>query len=209
MRFTPDELLVLRLSLGLEDVDAAQLLEVESHGAEIVAPYEPPVAERPALDRMLHALSHECCVEIDYATTGTAEVTTRTIHPHQVLVSGGRTYVVAWCELRGEWRRFRMDRILELRDSIRPFVERDDCPIDEIFDAEDLPDQVRVRFSPSIARWMVERYPAATREDDGSATVTYEAASVDWLVERVLQYGVDAEVLEPGLYRHAVHKGVS
>ncbi len=56
---------------------------------------------------------------------------------------------------------------------------------------------------------MSESHPSATRNEDGSVTVAFEAASTEWMVERVLQYGPDAEVLEPGLYRDAVEKAVS
>ncbi len=63
--------------------------------------------------------------------------------------------------------------------------------------------------SPLVARQLKERYPSATTHDDGAVTVTYQVASPDWLVERVLQYGEDAEVVGPGLYRDAVQKAVS
>ena len=36
-----------------------------------------------------------------------------------------------------------------------------------------------------------------------------QVASPDWLVERVLQYGEDAEVVGPALYREAVRRAVS
>jgi hypothetical protein len=43
----------------------------------------------------------------------------------------------------------------------------------------------------------LERYADAEEHADGNATLSYRVASIDWLVRRVLQYGAEAEVLEP------------
>jgi predicted DNA-binding transcriptional regulator YafY len=55
---------------------------------------------------------------------------------------------------------------------------------------------VRVRYSPRIARWISER-EGADPSADGSLTVTHRVADPHWIVRHVLQYGPDAEVLEP------------
>ena len=70
-------------------------------------------------------------------------------------------------------------------------------------------EQVRVRFSPRVARWIRERYPRCEVQEDGSVVVTFLATSVEWLVRRVLEYGPDAEVLGPGAYREAVRRAVA
>ena len=59
-----------------------------------------------------------------------------------------------------------------------------------------------VRFSPLIARWILERHPDAAAGADGSATLTYRVADPQWLMRTVLQYGADAEIIGPPEYRH-------
>ena len=209
MRLTPDELLVLKLSLSLDGDEIDPLTPAPEH-RPVVAPYEPREGEIDFVDRLLRAIDQQESVELRYAGVEGQEPTVRIVHPYQVVANRGRTYVVGWCELRVDWRRFRIDRILDLRDTKEPFEARGDCPYDRTFDGSaDQLDAVLVRFSDRIARWVSESHPSATRNEDGSVTVTYEAASTEWMVERVLQYGPDAEVLEPGLYRDAVLKGVS
>jgi predicted DNA-binding transcriptional regulator YafY len=70
-------------------------------------------------------------------------------------------------------------------------------------------DGVRVRFASGIARWLAERYPDHEQEPDGSVIVTFDVASVEWLVRHVLQYGAAAEVLSPVGYREAVREAVA
>lgn len=214
MRLTPEELLVLRLSLGLdEDADprgspVAELLGDEPMGG--FAPFEHADASRTIVDLLLRAETEQRRVEMDYAGLGETEFSARTVHPYQIVNHGGGTYLIAWCETRSDWRRFRVDRILEVRETGESFTARDDCPYDQIFVGQgDTLDEVQVRFSPRVARWLKERYPSATTHHDGAVTVTYQVASPDWLVERVLQYGADAEVVGPAFYRAAVRRAVS
>ena len=209
MRLTPDELLVLRLSLGVDADEVVGLGETQDSALEQVAPYSPGEGEEQVVDVLLGAIDQRRCVQLRYAGSGSETPTVRTVHPYQVLTNWGRTYVVGWCEMRGKWRRFRLDRILDVIATEDAFTERTDCPYDQIFRSEDPLDPVQVRFSQRIARWISERYPSATENGDGTVTVTYQSATTDWLTERVLQYGAEAEVVGPGFYREAVRRAVS
>jgi predicted DNA-binding transcriptional regulator YafY len=62
---------------------------------------------------------------------------------------------------------------------------------------------LRVRYSPRIARWIAEREGKALAAD-GSLTVEHPLADPDWAVRHVLQYGPDAEVLEPAAVRQEI-----
>ena len=139
--------------------------------------------------------------------------TARSIEPHQVVLAEGRVYVVAWCRKSAGWRNFRADRVIDVmlergtfrpRADFKPFAEGE-----SVFRAEpDAVDEVTVRFSPDIARWLEERYPDAARRDDGSVDVTYQVADPSWLVRHVLQYGPEAEVLGPAEYREAMGRAL-
>ena len=65
------------------------------------------------------------------------------------------------------------------------------------------PRTMRVRYSPRIARWIAER-EALALDADGSLTMEHPLADVQWGVRHVLQYGPDAEVLEPAELRDEV-----
>ena len=59
-----------------------------------------------------------------------------------------------------------------------------------------------------ILPWLKERYPGGREENDGRYLVTFKVADPAWLVREVLQYGVEAEVLEPEGMREAVRRAV-
>ena len=103
----------------------------------------------------------------------------RPVHPYALVYGEGHWYLLAWCTVSEGVRIFRVDRILE----------------------------VRVRYSPRIARWIAER-EAGEWDADGAFGVTHQAADPHWAVRHVLQYGPDAVVLEPEEVRRLVREVV-
>lgn len=216
IRFTPDEALALEVGLATEP-DGAKLGKTLAGLFAHLGDHELPVAVAPAApslgDFFLWAAAHSNCVEILYAGEGAPTGSARVIQPHQVVGFEGRTYVVAWCERVRQWRHFRLDRVVDAMATGRAFTPRDDFqpvhrPASIFREPDDGANDVRVMFSAAIARWMLERYPEAAQRSDGSAVVTYRVADVQWLVRRVLQYGPEAQVLEPEAYREAVKRAV-
>jgi predicted DNA-binding transcriptional regulator YafY len=69
--------------------------------------------------------------------------------------------------------------------------------------ADTAPTGMKVRYSPKIARWIAER-EGVELDADGSLTVEHPLADQEWGVRHVLQYGPDAELLEPQEMREAV-----
>lgn len=149
-----------------------------------------------------------------YAGEGDTEAKEWTIEPHQIVEFRGRSYAVSWSEATRDWRHFRLDRVIAARSLEATFAPREDFqPVDQPEDLfrvdEARVERVEVRFSPRVARWVKERYPAWRLEPDGSVIVTMPATSEAWLVRRVLEYGAEAEVVAPERYREAVKRAVA
>ena len=68
--------------------------------------------------------------------------------------------------------------------------------------------RVRIRYGPQVARWIAER-EGKTLEADGTLTLEHPLADPHWVVRHVLQYGPDAEVLEPKAMRDAVAEALA
>lgn len=125
----------------------------------------------------------------------------RTIEPWVAAYGDGSWYAIGHCRTAGGVRVFRMDRIL----AARPTEERFDPPVG--FDPTEAMDGGRVflahepvdaliRYSPRIARWLVERLDGSERAD-GAFVAPHRVSDLGWLVRHALQYGAEAEVLEP------------
>ena len=66
--------------------------------------------------------------------------------------------------------------------------------------------EVAVRYSPRIARWIVERTATYQPVSDGSVVVRHRVADPRWIVRHVLQYGGEAVVEEPEQARRWVRE---
>jgi predicted DNA-binding transcriptional regulator YafY len=157
------------------------------------------------------ALETERKMEIDYCGSG-AEPSHRLIWPHQIVQRQRWWYVIAWCEQVRGFRRFRADRILDAKLLDARFAPRADFqPVtkaEEVFSAE-ASIEAAVSFSPRIARWLREKYPEGREDRDGRYVVKFRVADPAWFVREVLEYGAEAEVLQPEGLREAVRKVVS
>lgn len=150
---------------------------------------------------------------IVYAKAGAEDMEVRIIHPYAMASAAGDWYAVAWCAVKEGMRVFRLDRILEAAETDGTFT----VPVD--FDAtayvsdarvyhatDDV--EVRVRYSPRIARWVREGTASWQvgweEKEDGSVVVRHRVADPHWVVRHALHYGAEAEVLEPEPYRELV-----
>ena len=213
LRLTTDELIALQVGLAVEADEPPPLLAKLS--SAVMEGREPErsflvgtgvFGETNVTDLARWAIRQRRCLEFCYAGEGASTSAIRTVEPHQVIHHAGKTYIKAFCRTARDWRRFRADRVIDASLIDTHFEWRDEfeavTDAGGVFVEPDEVDDVQVRFSPRIARWVKEQHPDAVLEEDGSVVVTYRVASVDWFVRHILQYGDEAEVVGEG-WRHA------
>jgi proteasome accessory factor C len=221
IQFTPDEVMAIQVGLATEkggagalSRDLASLVLGGARGEPALGVGPVAGAGEAAVAELAHRAADEHhLLSILYVGGHDRIGKQRLVEPHQVLFAEGRAYVVAWCRATEGWRNFRADRVLDAIMESDTFTPRADFQAfadgQSVFRADaDHVDEVTVRFSPGVARWLEERYPDAVRQADGSVKVTFRVADPAWLVRQVLQYGPDAEVLGPAEYREAVARAV-
>ncbi|HEU4588429.1 MAG TPA: WYL domain-containing protein [Gemmatimonadales bacterium] len=147
---------------------------------------------------------------ITYRASGAAESTARVVCPYAPIFASGAWYLVAHCERSEGLRVFRVDRIEEVRTTEEAYAVPESFSLEDVVQEgkvfhSDTQETVRVRYGPAIARWIAER---AGKElaADGSLTLEHPLADQHWLVRHVLQYGGDAEVIDPPEGRAAVRE---
>ncbi len=152
-------------------------------------------------------------VALSYLKADAREPGPRTVAPYVVARAEGRGYVLGLDDASGEVRAFRLDRVLEARVTDDEFAVPDDFdPGDwleggRVYRADDAL-EVAVRYTPRVARWVIESGEGEVAED-GSVVVTHAVADPGWIVRHVLRYGADAEVVGPAEVRGWVVEALS
>jgi len=175
----------------------------------IAAPHAvAPPALQARLGTVREALAKRRKLRIAYRRGDATEATTRVVSPYRLILAGPGWYLIGFCERSDGVRVFRLDRVEGAELLGETCAPPDEAAMAEylargpVF-ASTAPVTLRVRFSPRIARWVAEREPG-TAEPDGSYVVDYPMADVDWAVRHVLQYGPEAEILQPAEARRAI-----
>lgn len=230
MRFTREELLAIRVGLALEGEAGVAL--AARLARELAGPPHPPLPPSPAVgDTPVHvaglpgegelrvvalanlAIENGRVLTLLYAGERDFAGSPRAVEPHQVVHANGRAYIVAWCRHARDWRHFRADRVLDASIDAAEFEPRAflavEQPKDLLRAGQADTDDVVVRYSPAVARWLAERHPEAKRLPDGALEVTHRVAEPAWLVRQVLGYADEAEVVAPAAYRAAVRRAVT
>lgn len=215
-RLTPEEALALAVGLAGgrrgRDIAAKFLATVpaDRRPAEAVERLLLGPAPSPHVETVValarRARDERRKLEISYCGSA-GEPSRRTVCPHQIIQHENKWYVYAWCEKVEAFRLFRADRFLEAQVTDARFERREEFrPVERVDQlvVADRPLTARVVFAQNIARWLRERYPGGREVDGGGYEVTFTVADPAWFVREVLQYGGEAEVVEPESLREAV-----
>jgi proteasome accessory factor C len=168
----------------------------------------PDPGDATTLATVQRAMAARRKVAIRYRGGSKSDATDRTVHPYALVVASGSWYVLGYCESSGGIRSFRLDRIERIEQTTEGYEIPATFSVDEhLSDRKVLragqPRWMRVRYSARVARWIAER-EGVELEADGSLTMEHPLADLQWGVRHVLQYGPDAEVLEPADVRAEV-----
>ena len=152
-------------------------------------------------------------VELEYSAASNQEANKRQVGPYFIYGHEGCWYLVAWCRLRQDWRTFSLDRIRSLKMRMEYFQEKEGFNADTYF-ANGLglgcgePETVILHFSPRRAPWLQGRIKHASQTqrmlEDGSLEMKLHVCCNWELLQWVLSFGGDVEVLVPETLRRSV-----
>lgn len=176
----------------------------------------PDHPDQPKLQLLRQAMDERRQVQMDYYSSGRDALTSRRLNPLNLLFGSGNWYVQGWDHLSGENRLFRVDRIRDLKMLSKKFKPEDylareglkGYPVEP---ARFKGRQVRLRFAPFYANWVMEQdmFSKKKKEKDGSVLCTLYAENFAWLEKELLRYGTEVEILEPEELRRDVLRRVN
>ncbi len=182
----------------------------------------PTRQERRAVERaVIDALVDRTQIEIKYRDSQGRD-STRTVEPYFIepRPEGRSLYIFAFDHASGEVRSFRMDRIVQVRQTGIPFEARVHFDVGELtaqswgiwLGTDGEPEEVRLRFAKEIA-WKVRdavfhNSAVLEEESDGSLLVTLRVTSSVEMRPWILGWGGDVEVLAPEQLREAIARSV-
>jgi predicted DNA-binding transcriptional regulator YafY len=149
-------------------------------------------------------------IEAVYHTQSRDVTSKRKLDPYFLMPRKNRFYLIGYCHKNNEIRTFRLSRFKDVKVLKDKFV-RDEINLEKYFQytwsvirGENKID-FKVKFSKDVARYIKEEeyniLPKFTTLEDGSllfeVTVNDDREFLKW----VLQYGPDAEIIEPVKYR--------
>jgi len=195
-------------ALGADARAAEQLAE-----GTVVAGPDAQVATH--VRALVDAARERRAVVLSYAAASSGKATKRGLEPYGIVQHAGAWYVVGRCQLRGDTRTFRVDRIVELAETGTTFPPPKDFDL-EAYRRERLfvpgadAVTVRVRLDPVAVARVGASWPAGEidRHADGSAVLEMECDGLEWAVGWVLGHGVHAEILAPDAARAALRERI-
>ena len=142
-------------------------------------------------------MEQHCTIQFTYFSPKGESV--RTVEPYYLVFHWSTWYVWGWCQMREDFRLFKLNRMTELTQG-QPFSPRSaplpDFTPERVFPANY---QVTVLFDPACRWRLMEEYGADhfTEEPDGRLRFTGSFPDGDSVLSWVLTFGDKAELVEP------------
>lgn len=136
-----------------------------------------------------------------YAPKGESE---RIAEPYYLVFRWSSWYLWGWCDQRQDWRLFKLDRMDQLAETGQVFSKRA-APYPDLCNERIFPGgiHVRARFAPDCKWRLVEEFGPRcfTEEVDGTLLFEADYTNAENLMNWLLTFGPEAELLEPASLR--------
>jgi len=170
------------------------------------------------LQAIAEAITGSKSISLTYYSYGKKELSIRRVDPYDLWHSQETIYLIGYCHLRKDLRLFAVERIQHIEITEDGFEIQSGYSLDAFTRnrfrvmQEDKTVTVRIRFSADVTDYVKDRmwHPSqkVEQQKDGSIIFTVEAAGTTELLNWVLGYGPNAEILEPHSLRERAAKAV-
>ena len=188
----------------LRSSEKAHVEEIDEHIAVMTHPaivYE--AKAELFLQPILQAISSSVAVEIKYTTIEKNETTLRKVEPVGIYYHGSHWYLVAFCQLRNDYRNFRTDKIDKFTITPEP-ISKIHPPLQSFINqmsAEREVHKVVIDADPAIIKYLGEQkyYNGFVKQEDigDQIRLTFLTGSLMGFARWFMFYGDYAKIIEP------------
>lgn len=145
---------------------------------------------------------------INYAATE-KDPEQREVQPLKLCYRCNSWYMYAYCNLRNDYRFFKLSRILDLKFTPKKFKRKKiGRVLNLVYSPMEKAVQIKLLVKKDALYRAVEELPVAQILDDGNAVCVFECDDLQATINYVLSYGPHAEVLEPEFVKEKVRNAI-
>ena len=192
----------LAISEKLDSADKSRVRDnysIKQDDLYIDSDYEQGDVLRPKIKLLSQAIRSNRAVEMRYADSHGYE-SFRTVEPYTLVFKAGYWYVYAMCRLRGDFRLFKLTRILDMRLTSKSFT-RIQSRLTEKLELEYYNEvfvELEFEFFPTVLDTVVDWLGRKAVTERGTKLVaTAEVPLTDGLYKKLLSLGSSVKVLNP------------
>ncbi|HOZ50789.1 MAG TPA: YafY family protein [Chitinophagaceae bacterium] len=156
------------------------------------------------LQSILEAIANKAVLEIDYFANHTQQKSFRQIEPIGVFLSSNRWHLIAYCQLRSDYRNFRLDRIQSLKNTSRIFETIHpsfNTFLQKVIHEDRDLHEVLMKVDKSALKYFGEQkyYNGyiGSKEVDDRVEMTFLTASLEGFARWFMMFGDNAEIVKP------------
>ncbi len=196
-----DALYKIKSVLTRNDQDMLEDLQTKMHVMT------PPSNNRPAdihLKKIQEALVNRQVVRMQYFSPGSGQFTERTIEPIGMVYYGDAWHIIAYCQLRQDYRDFRLNRMSKLSLLTETYHLRDRLSLEQYLERQSQTTDatlMKVRFLTSVVPMVqAPRYQFGFVEEtayDDYTEMWFLVAQEEYFCRWLLMYGNAVEIVSP------------
>lgn len=198
---------LLKIRSVLKDAEKDHLENLESHIKVVHRSSTETQPEFPNrfLADIQRSVVHKEVLELEYFSNYRGQVTKRTVEPIGLYYYGSAWHLIAWCQLRNDYRDFRADRIKGIVHSGKPFTNTNLLSLQEYIDTimheHREVQKVIVLVDEKAARYMGEHkyfYGFVSEESiEGKVRMTFLTGYLHSIARWLLGYGKYVDIVSP------------
>ena len=201
-----------KIKAVLKNEDKEHLQNMDNFIEVIKNPFIPDLPETPNfIQYILQSITNRKVLLIKYFANHSQELSDRNVEPIGIFLSGSKWHLIAYCQLRKDYRNFRLDRIQKCLMTDKAFSKKHPplkTYLKSVTQREHDLKTVVIRIEKKIATYLTEQkyYHGFVSEEEinGKLQLSFLSHSIEGFARWFLMFGDQAEIIQPAILRKRV-----